>query len=283
MDRPGRIALVLVLLGVAGVASPLAVYEPHERHYFVDTDPEGVASLPAGATAVDYEDLPEGEQRAVPEVSGGQIDYFGHTGSPPERGDVFSATEWRRSDGLGASDYVAHQGRYHRIETRTFTATPRFPGGRIVALRATGLGAVALVVGGLVLWTRSLRPLTPARAALLPVAVAGAGVVYVAVDSATLGGGSDGVLSLPMGGLTAVVASAAVLGSAVARRNRPVAGGYAVLFAAYVVVGLAPHRAPLANQLALVVANCAPFFVLGYLLTDGETGLRNRFRSVVTD
>lgn len=214
------LALVVLLVGVAMLLSPLVLYGFHPRHYSVDTAQPGFDTAPEGASVVTFENLSATEQRAVdpdPDVAADGVSFSGQP--PTGLRSVFDPTAWQRADGLRTHDYVRYEGAYYRIRVDPFVATPRTYLAGVILLFGLPLGATSAVVGALMLATGSVRPLSPARSAWLPLAVGVVSLLLEWFSTLTFEGGrvAEG---FPRDGLFLGAAAFVVVGAALARSDR---------------------------------------------------------------
>lgn len=263
MPSTARIGLLLVLIGVAGLLSPLALFAFHDPVHVVTTDPNGLAYLSdfRQDEVVGFGNLSTTEQRAIEPRDSARYP------------DGFSPDEWRRADGIRTHNYVAYENGYYPIEVSTYTATPRNGYAPFIVLFVP-LGVILAVFGVLVAQTESMRPLDPARSLWL---VLGAGVglfAYQRFSGIVYPGNSAEDVFVANGILLAGV-SLVVLGSALARNDHWASLGGGALFASFILYNRTVEPASLEGILMVLCLVGFEFLVLGFLLTRPETTSRN--------
>jgi len=193
MNRRDALVAALLVVGVAGVASPLVLFEFHEERHAVTFErvPEEPASL-EDSDVVAYADLPAETRRNLP-----------HVGAPTPIGDGdtveasyggFTAAEWDRADALRDHEYVrlptdvaGENGSVATVHDATYGSTPRYLGATADAFYAMVAGALAFALGVLRYRSERLFPFRPGSAAALAVAGASAVGAYRVVVADSLG------------------------------------------------------------------------------------------------
>ncbi|WP_132058493.1 hypothetical protein [Halorussus amylolyticus] len=247
-----RVAVLLVVLGLAVLAHPLYLFPHHGQSSVFVLQYEEVGSEPPGDSVVAYADLPPDAQRALDAAHESE-----------------SSTLWRGDDdaaidALGDAQYLDRDGTYYEYDLG-------YGGGIIsgigtsIRVFLTGLGSLALVVGALVARTGSFRPLAPRSALAVPV-VAGVAVAATNAYDTVFSGASESFLMVEETfGPVALLGVAA--GSALSRDDWRAIGFVVALALVGSVAAFATGANPwMAGFVAAPLA--FPAVVFGFLLTN---------------
>lgn len=183
MNRRILLAAVLILVGLAGVLSPIFFFEFHEARYAVTfgDNPDDPESLD-DSQIVRYGELPAETKENLPHVL--VPSPIGSGNSVEDSYGGFTAAEWATTTSIRSHEYIrlptdvaSQKGDVWTIETHTYDTTPRYLGATGDAFYPLVGGWLLLPLGISLYRTKNLLPLTSGMGAVLAAAgVSGVGV-----------------------------------------------------------------------------------------------------------
>lgn len=258
---PSPLAIgLLVLLGASLLIHPVVLWPHYRQTPYAMSDVERVTgeALPEDAT-IEYGALPAEAQRAFDDARRG------------ESRTLWGGEDDRAIGALANRRYIRYDGEYYEYAF-THGDVLWFPVGLVRGLLTT-VGALLLVMGGLLGYSGTWRPVTPVRSLWVPVGVTLGLVATQTYD--LLYGGAGGSLPLPHGLLSLLPMTTLFLGVGSVYRSRgpavvlSLAAMGTVLLLGGAVITDAPPVVPVVIGGVLVVGG-APWLVLGYVLSNPE-------------
>jgi hypothetical protein len=271
MDRSTAIGVGLLVIGLAILLTPLTFYSVHDSRYLVTPEPASEAS-PADESVVAFDSLSTKEQAAVdPYRSHGDHSSILRYFQPEYNDHIFTSTQWEAADGIRQHEYVTFGEAYpvvgetHRIEVDRYRATLTASGIPVWSRFISAVGLALLVVGAFAIRHRSVRSLTPTRAAVIPLATVPLLLVGAWLLTFTFpGGGFDPV---PKQGFVIGAVTWTVLGSAVASGHRPRSFWMGLVLVGFVALNMVMNSYSVSNVVGAMTIVGILFGGLGYLFS----------------
>lgn len=260
-NRPSTVTIgLLILIGVGLLAHPIYLWPHYNQTPYSMTNVDRVTGeTPPEDAVIAYAGLPADAQRAFDDARRGEFRT------------LWSGEDDRAISALASHRYIRSEGDYYQYSF-THGDVPWVHVGLARGLMTT-VGGFLIVLGGLMGYSGTWRPVTPLWSLLVPVGVAIGLVATQAYDVVYSGAG--GTLPLPHDLISFLPVMTLFLGAGSVMRRQgttvvlSLGGVGIVLLIGGAVITDAPPVVPVILVCMLAVAG-APWLALGYMLSSPE-------------